>query len=233
MALIEAVSTLFRQKQESNHLQRVWNYDQFKNYLLLLSKGSEFTLPCNQYPERIKLSKNWHDILNEMRQESKDGKERYALIGYKNGSSSLYLPKITTIGENREIPAEIISAKRKKANQIGISPIGNIHSHPTASRSSDRSNYAFSSSDLYGLLVPAYFTRVAGLAETKINLFVFGTKDTETILSPSIFTQDQFNKYWAEQKLNSWDTSMAIAQRYKLVIYSGQPNGELKRKTSL
>lgn len=233
MPLAETISNLFRQKTESPHPRKVWDYDQFRDYLLLISRGPEFTFPYDQYPERIRVSKPWHELLNQMRETSMDGKERQALIGYKNGSSSLYLPRITATGDNKAVPGEIILAEKKKASWAGISVIGDIHSHPNAFRNSAKTNRSFSSADLYNLLVPDYFIRVMCLAETDRNLLAFRARDTEMLLSTLTLTQEQFSEYWIEQKLNVWDTSMAITQRHKLAIYSGKPNGELERKTAL
>ena len=227
MPLAETVSNLFRQKKESSHPRKVWDYDHFKDYLLLLSGGPEFVLPYGQYPERIRLSKPWHEALNQMREESQDGNERFGLICYRNGLRSLYLPRVTAIGHNHDVPNEIILAELEKANRATMNIVGVIHSHPN----SKVAFHDFSRRDLYNLLVPSFHIKAVGLAETDRNFFAFSSRETEMVPSNLGFTYNQFQAYWDKKAPRPRDMNTALGQRHKLVIYSGKPNGELVRKT--
>ena len=215
-------------KEKSEYLKqpRKWNYDQFKAYLLLLSYKPEATLFYHQSPETIQVTKVWHEFLNQMRDETKDKYERYAVIGCKPESHTLYLPSRTAKGDQHQIPTEIILSERIKAYKNDIKIAGDIHSHPKKHKNSPQ---IFSTGDLYIPLVPSQFTKVMCLVEYNKNLLVLTSRETEMIPYSGIFPQKQFVRYWEEQSPDTWNTTMKIAQRHKLAIYSGKINEEFRR----
>jgi hypothetical protein len=107
----------------------LWDYETFREYLLALTKGREYLSSIGEHPLRFDLSKSWHDVLNSMRDSSK---ERWALIGYEEGQRRLILPSVPEVGLSRCVPLETIELAFTKARKkAGITDtIGEIHSHP-------------------------------------------------------------------------------------------------------
>lgn len=236
MPLTETISHLFRQKKESSSSSITWSYDQFRDYLLLMiSRGTEFVLPYDQYPQRIQLGKPWHDLLNKMRKESKDGNERLALIGYTEDRKNLYLPKAIGVGNHHMISPEVYKTQAILSQQDGMAGIvGDIHSHPNNFFKHYISSIGgFSSHDLFRLLVPPSIGLTI-LADNERNFLAFVTKETRILtFHNQPLNQEQYGSYWRNQVWSaSMDEENAIAQGHKLVIYSGKPNGELKRETT-
>jgi len=229
MSLKENLLNFFGKKIELNQQPKTWNYDQFKAYLLLLSHKPEATLLYNQYPRTIQLSKNWHELFNQTRNESKDKYERYAIIGYGPDFQTLYLSSKAAKGTPRDIPNETAKNERDKAIGNNIEFVGDIHSHWIIRKNPLQ---IFSIGDLHHFLVSVSREKIICLVAPDSNLLAFPSKETDSIPRPIYVPQELFIKIWKKQSLNSWDATMKIAQRHKLVIYSGKPNKELRRITT-
>lgn len=201
-------------KTESPPTPEVWDYETFREYLLALTRGKDFLLPREDYPTRIQLSDDWHGLLNGMRQESRDGKERFALVGFKDDHRAIYLPRTTALGESTFVPGEVILKTIEQAKrQAGITElVGDIHSHPNGwwKKIHDMQNiilkpfggdlHAFSPGDLYCMVLPDLYLPMIGLAESDRNLFAFRTKQSEMVPGNELgFDQDKFDQHWAKQ----------------------------------
>jgi hypothetical protein len=213
-----------KEKAESLQQPKTWNYEQYKAYLLLLSRKPEAILDYNQFPKTIQLSKDWHSFLNQTRSETKDDHERYAIAGCKPDFYALYLSSKATKGNPHEVPAKILSNEEEKAINNNIEIIEIIHSHSTP--------YGFSSKDLYFLLTFVQPVKVMCLVNHNNNFLAFPSKETEQTRDPKILSQDKFAEFWKKQASNTHDAAIKIAQRHKLVFYSGEPNKDLKRITT-
>lgn len=200
-----------------------WAYeDYFREYLLLLaSRGSKGLESINRFPERIELGKIWHKILDKMRQDSQDGIERLALIGFKGDKRRVFLPTMPVTGTSHTVPCDVISktiatAKDKFAMQDFI---GDIHSHPGDLFSRifgyrvaqflanlEGEQPGFSVDDLYRIVAssnasgfPGFFP-VMGVVDANTNLFAFKTRETSHPGIPrNLFDKESFKKYWYEK----------------------------------
>lgn len=227
-----------------------WAYDQLREYLLALTRGREFLLSSKEYPEEIQLSKDWQEILDRMRQESVDGHERWALVGFKIDKRALYLPEVPSKGTTTHVPSNVIleTLDRAKWQSHLIDMVGDIHTHPKHPRA------IFSAGDLYTLLISDQYANknnsmIMVLGEQE-NTVAFKTRDTESLtFSASIFSQESFEKYWYERNgfeykgnvekfgaeraiaktpwADGWKVNLDIADRHNLVLYKGKPNGPL------
>lgn len=183
-----------------------WPYDQFKEYAIALSKGPRFLLPLSDYPSRIKLSQDWHNYFDQMRFDSQDGVERWAIIGASTLSHSLYLPKSIKIGETDYVPSELIDSEKRKASNMGFEFSGDVHTHPrliypdTVAKKLRRIlrqfEGAFSAADLYWSVSPYLDQRMMMLVEGQENLIAFQSRETEKIKIAQFFSQEAFSLYW-------------------------------------
>lgn len=255
MEKMENTSELLPTNKKENPIPpKAWTYEQFKNYLIAIgTSNNEFRLPLNQFPKKIQLSEAWHQLLNQMRKESKDGKERFAGIGIND--QKLYLPKTPEVGNENEVPFEALTRHHDRMRMAQMSgKIGDIHSHPNkfwGCFMEDSDVQAFSTQDLFRSITEI---EVNGLVEHNRNLFVFRSKEAN--LTPLTLDLEQFNEYWnlkmgirhnskttlkTERIINTITDNVRpflhpilkinkeIAKKYNLVIYSGKPNRELKR----
>lgn len=236
-----------------------WNYSGVRDYLLAISRGYEFLLPINQYPEKIQLSKPWHELFNQMRKESRDTKERYALAGYKDDLQNLYLPKTPALGDNKCISDEVQLKERERTQRAGITGIvGDIHSHQNGfwNRMGGRADRIaklasmFSNGDFYGLLDKDSGIKFRGLAEKDRNFLVFRSQETE--FDSSSMNWNEFINYWdyptcARRAMVGGEftrllkrdglmlrgatlqVNIQISNEYELAIYSGKPNEDFEK----
>lgn len=227
-----------------------WDYERFRNYLLGLTRGRNFLLPIDQYPNKIELSTGWHDLFNQMRRESaRDHLERYALIGFKDDRRALYLPTLSVRGHHNQVTGEVItneiSRARTKAGITGL--VGDIHSHPRIIF--DSGSASFSPTDLYSVLLPRVHRFVIGVVEPHMVIFAFNTRETADLgVDPAFLNHESFTKFWIEKygfvnngditKIESvsprnlyslWDINLGIAERHKLVFYRGVIDDDLIR----
>lgn len=193
---------LFKPKENSS-----WQYPYFREYLLALTRGKDFLLPINQYPNKIQLSNQWHETLDRMRRDTLDGKEKWSLIGFKDDRRSLWLPTAPVTGEASFVGWEHMSKQIDRAKEKeGITELlGDIHTHPSwyekkiwGPFKKRNSNVArFSAADLYTILLPSRYRPIIGVVEGNDNLFAFRTRSTRTI-APWQYpnNQDEFERYW-------------------------------------
>jgi hypothetical protein len=193
-----------------------WNSEAFHSYMLKVAKyGKEGLEQIDNFPKRIELNGMWHDVLNKMRAETKDGYERWTPIGYKEDMSNLSIPTEFFVGERNEIPEfkeDQIEEFTQKYSELGLVHFaGDFHSHPRRSVKSYLRSFiisgrflteysGFSPRDLKRIieLSPSTFPfHMFGLVDEKANCFAFITKQIETISADSPLQDDsEFSYYW-------------------------------------
>ena len=121
----------------------VWDSNHLNEYIANLAQDPESLLPPDQYPNRLQLDVQWHDILNRMRSETeKDGKERWAPIGLQEGHRVFFPPAWLAIGSEHAVLPQTMDEEIKRYQMIDLfgmrrmrlpplRAIGDIHSHPT------------------------------------------------------------------------------------------------------
>lgn len=226
---------------EVNQVFEEWDYSYFRHYLLALARGHEFTLPLSQFPQRIELSKDWHELFEKMRKESaKDGLERWAPIGYKEDKSALYLPAHSVKGEEHQVPRETTSEHIKRMKEQFHIPnlLGDIHTHPRPTKrflgfeSPSNSPARFSATDYFNMVGNNGLDMMV-VIEGQEELMALKSKGT--VPTPSILKRESFERHWitkvgvktltepvANTPLTSqqaWEINLMIAQRHNLVLY--------------
>ena len=194
---------------ETTEGRTVWDYSHFREYLLALTRGRDFFLPSTDYPQEIELGTEWHQALDQMRKDSQDGIERFALIGFKEDRRSLYLPTVLAQGMPDHVPSEVIRKEielaRQRSRMTGF--VGNIHSHPRQLQkdiwgglTNSGLKGAFSPADLYGMVVPRDPKTMMVVVEGVENVVAMKTKQsTDLGIESKLFSQDAFEKYWFEK----------------------------------
>lgn len=204
-------------RKEEKNIDEVWDYNRFREYLLSLTKAENSLLSIDQYPHAIAFSEHWHSLLNQMREDSVDGIERWALIGYKKGKEAVYLPTVAAKGSPHQVSVEVMLESRHKAiTQVGITDLlGDIHSHPIVLKKENGrklfikspegfgigpSANSFSAEDLYFMVVPESHKLVMGLVAGDKNLFAFRTRETTGLgIDADFLSKETFEKYWYEK----------------------------------
>lgn len=235
-----------------------WSYEShFREYLLLLANKGNIALESStKYPETIELSKGWHETLNQIRKSTKnDGRERWALVGFKSEKRGIFLPTIPISGLSDYVQSETIMKMINWAkDEHGINPIGDLHSHPNGSehesifRDKHKLVEDFSAGDFYHLIVDNFY--FMGITAGNYNVFAFKARESKDLeVSSSILSQENFEKVWyekygfkylggvekfgAERAMPISDTTdpigmnLAIAKRHGLVLYQGKANKDL------
>jgi hypothetical protein len=218
--------------------QRIWAAPDLRHYLLALAGSTPEQNAClelQHFPQRIDLSPDWHQILDQMRtQTAVDGVEYWSFIGVTAQHDRVMVMRDFIRGRREDVSAEEIALAGRRALANGITHlIGDIHSH-TASLI-ERMVLAtdhFSPADLYGLL----WSRVAPATKVLVgpnrNLVVCRSKDSE--LLPPMMNQKTFERLWEarfrwEYMLgNRWGADFEIGRRHSLVFYEGKPGQPLK-----
>ena len=236
----------FDQSREQKIIKtpEIWGFkDEFKEYLLLLaSKGPIALEASKKYPESIELSQNFHETLNKMRVDTKDGFERWAFMGIKEDKRSILLPTIPIKGAKDHVPSKtmvkMINWAKTKFGIINI--FGDIHSHPSGRlhlidhkipfRNKHKLIEGFSFGDLYGLIAQRdrYLMMVVS---GDFNILACKAKESQELKVGSIFTQNEFEILW-KKKMGFSDyleINLAIAEKHKLVIYQGRKNKRLTK----
>jgi len=234
-----------------------WKYDYFREYLLALSRGDNFLLPRRDYKKRVRLDENWHDVLDTIRRESKDGVEKYSVIGVNKEKRAVFVREVPLSGHADHVPVETIHlAVDEMERKVGADLVVDIHSHPDWllsglwGDSKEVRRAAFSPGDLFRLIHKSQSHFVGVLVEGNENLFVFRTRGTERVdLNLVVLSQQTFTDYWLNyygfrrfrlgsgtevmtnqnKKITGWDVNVGIAERHKLVIYRGLSGGDLFR----
>ena len=235
-----------------------WDYsNKFAEYLIRVAlEGREALESTNNFPTRIELNTQWHSALDKMREETKDGMERWTPIGIQNDMNSIVIPTDFFKGEEKTIPFASILEKDeiRMLIKLGITNLaGDIHSHPEHFQSfvqrflfSGRliTEYrGFSPMDLKGVIqlsITPTNLHVFGVVDQLSNYFTFIAKDTDAISHDSpLQTDKEFSYYWFKKYAPSvveklppvfttlWDINIAIAKQYNLVLYRGKPGEDL------
>lgn len=201
-----------------------WSYGFFREYLLALARGEKFLLPKVQYPKRIELNQSWHELLNQMWRETRDGLERFALIGFKDDRRAIFLPTRVASGTADGVPWNVVRAENEKAiAKFKIAYcLGDIHSHPAEKI---WPGAAFSAYDFYRILEPDIYLPMIGLVEGGKNVFAFRSRESDYI-DPSIFSPESFRDFWRD-RVRGWKMNLEIAKKYSLVLYRGGVDREL------
>lgn len=234
-----------------------WKFEShFREYLLRVAKNGESSLEfSDQFPLEIELNQTWHNAMNRLLKETNDGKERLALIGFRNDMRELIIPEVFGIGERSDskngyranIPVSIFNSEAEKAKrEFGIVKlVGHIHTHPRdpltllvrdqfgTSRDIDGDS-GFSVGDLYSLVSKnVKFTPMIGVVDGKDIYFAFKTRQTKCLRGD--VSQSDFENYWYK-KINiykkggsSYFLNQLIAREHKLAFYWGHPNQNLHR----
>ncbi len=158
--------------------------------------------------------------LDKMREETKDGHERWALVGFREDMQNLVLPRVFGLGtktdyQNRigaRIPYKVRlkEIQKAKVKTRVVNLVGDIHSHPQSSLKSTvnelfgrrifSSDGGFSAADLYRMVIQEQFLPMTALVDGYENFFVFNTRESIDIpTSSNVFSQDSFEKYWYEK----------------------------------
>jgi hypothetical protein len=196
-------------------LTEIWNYETFRQYLVGITRGPDFSPKKEEFPKEIELNGDWHKTLNDIRRSTnKDGLEKWAGIGYKtNGvnQKAIYLPNFLAIGLYDQVSSEIIAKERARMKQqAGIEGlIGDIHSHPRGllGRLTQKiralDDASFSVGDLYCLLDKFNGLLLMGLVEGSENLFVFRSRQSALeLVDSNLMSQGSFEENWYES--NGW-----------------------------
>lgn len=245
--LVGLVEKIHPQKENLN----TWKYEEFRRYLLSIVRNSKSLLSTNQYPLRIRLSKDWHSLFCQMAEGSRDRCEYYALVGSNLEGSRIYLPKQPRRGDQKSIPTRLQVEMSMRVMEHGIlDNIGFIHSHPRYNGFLGCSRALFSATDLFNIVRPGNSISLLGLIEEASILFVFKTRQfRDTGLSPTIFDHEAFAKYWykqygydflpEEQRVipfspgaDIWNMHLGISRRHELVYYRGLIDEDLQKVSS-
>jgi hypothetical protein len=218
----ESIKNLFRSpKSPSKHISEIqtpvpgWNYDNYREYVLALTRGRDYLLPIDEYPSRIDLSEPWHKLFNDMRPIQH---ETWALIGYEEGQRRLVLPTVAEKGLSHSVPERVMFAGLEKARvKAGVTNlVGDIHLHPRDFRNASwdipsvatsSGSAAFSLGDIYGFLHNLTYQRPAdrnrlimGVVEGNENIFAFATrKSLELVRNHFTGGYGDFAKHWYEK----------------------------------
>jgi len=202
-----------RSNIQDNSLEK-WTYKNYlREYLLLIARKGRIAIEsAKNFPERIELSGEWHEMLNVIRKGTLDGKERLALIGVREERTSLLLPTIPAVGYDRCIPSELTAMEEQKArDKFGIVDIvGDVHSHPITFTEKLHQKFPvsntlglkarFSAGDYYCMVSPNRPRFFMGLVEGDYNLFMFRVREMSGLgIDSHIFSQESFERYWYEK----------------------------------
>jgi len=203
------------QQQPDNKLER-WTYDgQLREYLLLYArKGEEGLESRNNFPQWMELSKGWHETMDQMEQETKDGYERWAFIGFRQDMQDIVLPRVFGQGTKGFLHAEVksdvwenaLQEAQKKTGIVGL--VGSIHSHPNPLWHKTYNKIfgplgifaagtGFSAGDLYFLSIDQSEDAMEALVQGKDRFMAFRTRESRNSqLSKDLSTQEDFVRYW-------------------------------------
>jgi hypothetical protein len=206
-----------------------WEFEShFREYMILLArKGKDGLESIENFPKIIQLNNVWHETLDKMRDETRDGYERWTPIGFREDMRNLILPSVFAIGKQRSDISKSVRAKvtyevinkefqraKKRTGIVGL--VGDIHSHPRhlnarnlheritrelfgSTRLTSRGG-GFSAGDLYNMVTQDQFPLVMAVVDGKENFFGFKTRESKNIPVQSIlFNKETFEKYWYEK----------------------------------
>ncbi len=216
----------------------VWSAEDFRGYLLALSlnlKDARFRVKSSEFPRQINLSPDFHQMLDELRENTKaDGHEYWTLVGVTKDRDRVMILKDPVKGSRLEVPSQVMFEKTTDAYQRGIPYlVGAAHSHAEFHplwRLLDPLRADFlSAGDFLPLVGSCYSNSFVLLAGPERNVAVFRTRETEFL--PPTQTDESFRLRWEilEMLLDSFSLDEAICQRHKLALYHGYPDQPLFR----
>lgn len=217
-----------------------WKYENFKEYLIAISKGQEYLSHLEDFPRMLNLNETWIQTFIQLKSGTvHDGKERYALIATNPENRKVYLPKLPAQGNELKVPGKTISIEHQLAEKQGLKVIGDIHSHPHEQAA------VFSVADLYRV-VNSNPLSVIGVIEGNEVLFAFRTHETAKLPivenSQMDFEKEWYNNNGFKYSDESYETRVLqtrflptphfeinkqIAEKYKLVLYIGTLGDDL------
>lgn len=217
-----------------------WDYNFFREYLLAIGRNhlsnqeQNYILSANEYPNKIELSSEWHQLLNQMRDKTVQNKrELFGVVGFRSKTSSILLQSFPVEGNSWEIPRDVVENQYRKAKDNDIDVIlGDIHSHPRRPISLQGREMPYAStSDLQFFIEQP--CAMMGIVNENGNLFIFKSRQTHErkptkslvkVLERARETLgiDPF-VVWALKK------PRPLFNKYHLVGYTGRHNEELTR----
>lgn len=219
-------------------LPNKWDYDTFKEYLLSQARGEKFLLPLNDFPLEIELNEDWHRSFNVMRDASnRDNIERVGLVGFSLKRRAVFLPRDEVAmrqlgdfewnGVNAVNPA-LEEWQKLTAPASGVEGfVGVLHSHPpdmiVLGRSFNILRGRLSAGDIFCVLKGD--ESLIGVADGRTNSIAFKTRESIKLIG----SQKDFYDHWEGDLLSSFDLDEVLADKYKLALYRGNVNGNLKR----
>ncbi len=227
-----------------------WTYQRFARQLVDATRNN-YPNPL-ELPSSIRLDPITNGMLNLMRfRHHQDGKERWTLLGIRNERSLAIAKNPIASKIPDRVSAEEMSELIKRASLEGITHIAaNIHSHSVEYdfRIGQFVHTSFSAKDLW---IAASYAPIGGisiLADDHTNQLLKRTTETKKFLECNLNQQD-FSQYWEKrfginseeilkyegkksiitQDFQTWAMIIAILNHYKLALYRGLPNQDLKR----
>ena len=128
--MVEGETTKLQSDEVGEKIER-WAYEtRFKSYLYRISiLGNRGVESISNFPSRIELNAKWHEALERIKAESRDGMERWVPVGLKEGRALDFTPETSVKGFFTQ--AETLTDAEIK-QQYGIVHLGgDIHSHPS------------------------------------------------------------------------------------------------------
>lgn len=218
-----------------------WNYEYFREYLRAISRGPNFLESALNYPQWIQLSPDWHQMFDNHAVESEDGLERWSLIGFRKnqGDIPIILQMKPKRGMPDHIPSRVIDKEIQDAIGEGVidDVVGDTHSHPEKLaweiwkiRIPKPHTAWLSPGDFFRISTAARikYLPVQCVIQGNNQLVVLKTSHTKEVRSPYP-SQKEFEKYWYGRGLSPEGLNLAIAAKYRLVLYRGNPGEDLRK----
>jgi hypothetical protein len=213
-----------------------WHSETFRTYYNLFFQEKAPLLQAKQYPESLSLGDDPEivPIHNTLRDLTRDGNERWSMIGYLPDKKHIYFSNQfaqgTEHGVNRQTIARTVQ-QEVASNSVEI--IGSQHSH-SVNRSGEMID-SFSANDLYALLPQGNNHTLLFLVAGKHVLFATRAADS-TFVDPDL-SQESLRQFWLGQlnisteptKLENEKIMHGILKEHNLICYKGFINDTLYR----
>jgi hypothetical protein len=217
--------------------------------LITISLYEQRAVPHTSFPDAVELDSSWHELLNRMRDESRDKKVRFAVGGWHTERRKFLLSRNTRQGQRSFVTPQEWTEAEERAKSLGIPRL--VTTLMGRSESSRLRIPFMNPAELFFLVSSAHPIRFLCLADGTHNLAAFAARDTERLGAIGTLrdrTQGAFIERWtrtpapdegwrdflesAEQLFTQEDDSSVateIAQKHKLVLYRGRPDRLLQR----